>query len=132
MTPPTQKDEKRELTGDEYVKIVEDLTPFPPHPTTVDNTSQAEWRKKLAKMYCECTEGEKSDYEKHSAACPVIQGQFTHFQTLTSFIQFEIEKAVLEERERLKQSVELWMNTHDRTSQTWETDDFIKFCTEEV
>lgn len=37
-----------------------------------------------------------------------------------------------EERVKIKQSVELWMTTHEKEDKSFTTDDFIKFITEEV
>ncbi len=46
----------------------------------VNPQQQESWNIKLAKMYCECEEGEESSYQTHRASCPLIQGKFTDFQ----------------------------------------------------
>jgi hypothetical protein len=37
------------------------------------------------------------------------------------------EEAKREEREKLRQGMELWMDTHERTQKTFQTNDLIKF-----
>jgi len=48
---------------------------------------------KLAKMYCECSEGDDSNHSIHTVTCPVIQGQFTDFETLQVFLEQQLTKA---------------------------------------
>ncbi len=59
-------------------------------------------------MYCECSEGDDSDHKLHSASCPVIQGQWTDFETLKQFIAKVEQRAIERERDnRLSKSIEL-------------------------
>ena len=56
--------------------------------------------------------------------------EIKHF--LTTELQAYGELVRAEEREKIRKSVELWMDVHERDQKTFTTDDFIKFVTEEL
>lgn len=88
-------------------------------------TSEEALRKEFLTWYQEC--GLEIEFDKVAA-----QHFENGFRFLTSKTTQAHQQGAREAKDKLRQAVELWMDTHERNQQEFETNDFIKFVTEEV